>query len=227
MRSHAKHNARDARVASTDFTEALASQARQAILDAIVHICSADASAPRAALTVERAHAPIAPARLARAHPGDAAAREEARQLYERCLVLYRSVVRAQDQGIGVDNVGAAVAAFVAASLGALQGTPVTPDMLLRLEQQLDGIARLSSHWEAAPVLERQAFFEQMALLAVLIAESWAQAASQGGEAVANVRRAARGYLQQLIGIDPDHLALGPDGLAARAPAVSSSQAMG
>jgi DNA topoisomerase IA len=226
MRSQAKPITHDARDPSAAFTEAMASQVRQAILDAIVRIGSGDESADRAALTVQRAHAPIAPARLARAHPGDAAVREEARQLYERCLVHYRSVVRAQDQALAVDDVGAAVAAFVAASLGALHGTPVTPGMLLSLEKQLDGIARLSSDWETAAVVERQAYFEQMALLAVLVAESAAQAGAQGGAAVANVQRAARGYLRQLLGIDPDHLALGPDGLAARAPAASTSAAI-
>ena len=217
MRSHAKPTAHVDQ--SSAFTEAMASQVRQAILDAIVHIGSADAAADRVALTVERAPVAIAPARLAHSHPGDAAAREAARRLYESCLVHYRSVVRAQDQAPNVDDVGAAVAAFVAANFAALQGTPVTPGMLLSLEKQLDGIARRSSDWESAPVVERQAYFEQMALLAVLVAESSAQAKAQGPAAVANLRRTARVYLRQLLGMDPDHLALGPNGLAARAPA--------
>ena len=228
MRSHAKPIARDARASSTALTDAMALQMRQAILDAILRIDngSGDDSANRVALTIECAHEPIAPARLADAHPGNADSREQARQLYERCLVHYRCVVRAQDQVRGVDNVGAAVAAFVAANMGALQGTPVTPGMLLSLERQLDGIARLGCDWEAAPVVERQAYFEQMALLAVLVAESSAQAAAQGAAAVATVRRAARGYLRQLLRMDAEHLALGPDGLAARAPAASTSAAM-
>jgi len=203
------------------FTEAMAAQVRQSILDAIVRIDAGDAgtmASDSAALTVERARAPIAPARLARAHPGDAAARERARQLYERCLQHYRCVVRAQDQGSGLDDAGAAVAAFVAANLGALQARPVTPGMLRALQRQLHGITRASSGWKAAPVVERQAYFEQMALLAVLVAESAAQAASQGAAAVAKVQHAARGYLRQLLGLDPDHLTLGPDGLAVRTP---------
>jgi len=219
MRSHAKPDP------SIDFSEAMASQVRQAILDAIVRIGSGDASADRVALTVERSPAAIAPTRLAHSHPGDAAAQEAARRLYESCLVHYRSVVRAQDQVLGVDDVGAAVAAFVAANFAALQGTVVTPGMLLSLEKQLDGITRRSSDWEAAPVVERQAYFEQMALLAVLVAESSAQARAQGAAAVANVQRTARVYLRQLLGMDPDHLALGPNGLAASAPAVSTSTA--
>jgi hypothetical protein len=88
--------------------------------------------------------------------------------------------------------------------------------MLRALERQLHGIARTSSGWKSAPVEERQAYFEQMALLAVLIAESAAQASSQGAAAVAKVQQAARGYLRQLLGLNPDHLTLGPEGLAVR-----------
>jgi hypothetical protein len=227
MRSPAKPDTRDARDASIAFTEAMASRVRQAILDAIVGIDSGHETPPRAALTVERAHAPIAPARLARAHPGDAAAREAARQLYERCLVHYRRVVRAQDAIAGLDDVGAAVAAFVAANFGALHGTRVAAHTLLSLERQLEGIARVSSDWEAAPLVERQAYFEQMAVLAVLVAESSAQAHAQGPAAVANVQSAARGYLRQLLGIDAGHLALGPDGLTARGTVASTSAVIG
>src|SRR5881392_2033456 len=107
MRSHAKPTPHVD--PSAAFTEAMASQVRQAILDAIVRIGSGDPSADRVALTVERAPAAIAPARLAHSHPGDAAAQEAARRLYESCLVHYRSVVRAQDQAPGVDDIGAAV----------------------------------------------------------------------------------------------------------------------
>lgn len=80
--------------------------------------------------------------------------------------------MRAQDQEREVDDVGAAVAAFVAANLSALQGTRVTPHTLSCLERQLGGVARLSSDWCRAPLHERQAYFEQMAVLAVLVAEA-------------------------------------------------------
>lgn len=217
MRSNATPAANPRSVRAVAVTAAVAAQVRRAVLDAIVRLGDDVAAAP-AALTVPRGREPIAPARLAEAHPGGAA-REEARRLYERCLAHYRSVVRAQDQAREVDDVGAAVAAFVAANLSTLQGTRVTPHMLSCLERQLGGVARLSSDWASAPLRERQAYFEQMAVLAVLVAESSAQAASQGAAAQANVQRAARGYLQQLLGLDPGLLLLGPDGLAAYSPA--------
>jgi hypothetical protein len=216
MMSLFKSRTQPARDPSAAFAQAMTAQVRQAVLDAIVHAGRAGPAA-LPALTVERASVPVAPARLAAAHPGDAAAREGARQLYESCLSHYRNAVRAQDQPGGVDDVGAAVAAFVAANFSALRGMPVTQPMLRALERQLHGIACVTSDWEAAPLVERQAYFEQMALLAVLVADSAAQASSQGAAAVANVQRAARGYLRQLLDLDPDELTLGPDGLAARA----------
>jgi hypothetical protein len=208
---------------ATAFAETMAQRVRQTVLDAILHIDGDAMAMDRPALTVARAAETIAPARLASAHPGGAAAREEACRLYERCLAHYRQAVRPQDEARGVDDVGAAVAAFVAANLGALHGTPVTPDLLLRLERQLGGIARLTADWDTAPARERQAYFEQMALLAVLIAESASQAGPQGAAAVANVQRAARGYLQQLLGLAPAGLTLGPNGLAASTAAAPAN----
>jgi len=70
--------------------------------------------------------------------------------------------------------------------------------------------------WSRVPLGERQACFEQLALLAVLVDESTRQAHEQGPAAVENVRRAARGYLQQLLGLDPDRLGLDAGGLSLR-----------
>jgi hypothetical protein len=195
----------------------MAAEVRRLMLDALVRIGADEEPADRAALTVKAAKRPIAPARLANDHP-PGAARTQARELYERCLAHYRTVVRVQDLASGVDDVGAAVAAFVAANLSALHGAPVTPEILLRLERQLSGVVRVGSAWDGAPARERQAYFEQMALLAVLVSECAKQAPLQGPAAVANVQLAARGYLQQLIGLNPDHLTLGPTGLVPRAP---------
>jgi len=187
---------------------------RQVLFDAVVHIGGGDDGTDEPALTVERAHEPVAPARLAAAHPNPA--RAEARALYERCLAHYRQVLRAEQADAGVDDVGAAVAHFVAANMQALHGMAVTAPMLLRLERQLSGVARLSSAWTTASARDRQLYFEKMAILAVLVGESSAQAVLQGPAAVSNVRRAARGYLRELLGLDPQQLTLGTDGLRMR-----------
>ena len=64
-----------------------------------------------------------------------------------------------------------------------------------------------------------------MATLSVLIAESAAQATVQGPAARANVQRAARGYVQRLLGLDPDQITLDADGLALRAQPVPAEAA--
>lgn len=211
-----KHTAPAGEHAAAALANDLARRVRQAIFDAALN--SAAAHDP---VAVPRGALPIAPARLARMHPGGPAAQAQAQLLYTNCLRHYREVVRRQDNESGLDDVGAAVACFVAANLQALHGVRTTPAMLLQLERQLGGVAQSSAAWATAPASERQCYFETMALLAVLIGESSVQAPSQGAAAVANVQRAARGYLQQLLGLDPQALTLDAQGLALREPALT------
>ena len=202
---------------------AVSQQVRQALFASV--LVGADeeaASKDRSALTIPRALASIGPAQLAARHPGGGEARQQARALYERCLAHYRNVLRAADAALGADDVGAAVAAFVAANVEALHGVQATPEMLLRLEYQLGGVVRSSSGWDTADAYERQAYFEQMAVIAVLVSEASKQAAAQGPAAVANLKRAARGYLTELLGLEPDALTLDATGLVLRAPAAAA-----
>jgi hypothetical protein len=199
---------------------------RQAVTQALARL-QLQGETDRAALMVERATSPVAPARLASFHPGGPAAQARARELYQRCLRHYREVVRAHEASLGVDDVGAAVALFVAANVGALRDVPATPAMLLQLERQLGGVARHSSAWASASTYERQMYFEQMAILAVLIGESAAQARHQGPAARANVQRAARGYLHRLLGLDPDQLTLDANGLSLRETCAASECSTG
>lgn len=165
------------------------------------------------ALTIEPAAQAIAPAQLARSHPGGPKSRREAEALYHRCLKHYREVVRAEDSALGIDDMGAAMAYFVAANVYALKDTPVTPAMLLRVEQQLRGVIGHSPEWVNGDARDKQSLFEQLAILGVLVGESAAQAKREGPAAVANVQRAARGYLGRLLGLNADALTIDADGL--------------
>jgi hypothetical protein len=190
----------------------LSRKVRQALLKAAT-AAGFEESTDCAALTVERAPAPVAPARMAASHPGNEADRQQARRRYEVCLEHYRSVVRAQDAHREGDDVGTAVALFVTANIQALRQVAVTPDILARLARQLTGVVRSTSAWATAPTRERQFYFEQMAILSVLIGTTTKHAAAQGEAAIANVQRSARGYLQALLGLNPDALSLGAEGL--------------
>ena len=176
------------------------------------------AMADPAAMTVERARVPIAPVLMARSHPGGPYARQQAHALYERCLSHYRELVCAEDGDGGCDDVGAAAARFVAANIGALQGVHATAPMLSQLARQLGAIVRLSPAWAAASARDRQAYVERLAIVSVLVSECSAAAVVQGPVAIGSVRHAARGYLQQLLGLKPELLTLGPDGLRLLAP---------
>jgi hypothetical protein len=192
--------------------EQVAQQLRHVVFDALEQL-GGPPSADRPALTLARSAQPIAPARMAAALPR-AEDRAQATTLYERCLAHYRHVVRAEDAAHGIDDVGAAVACFVAANLKALHGVQATPDQLLRLERQLAGVVQVTAAWPSAVARERQAYFEQMAIVSVLVSESADRAV--GPVAQANVRAAARRYLQQMFGLDPEQLTLGEHGLALR-----------
>lgn len=193
----------------------LPQRVRRALIEAVA---VRSAMAETAPLTVPAARVPRAPALLADALPGSAAAREERRALYVRCLAHYRRVVAeaaaAEGQVPQGDDIGAAAAHFVAANLRAVQGLEVTPAQFERLQRQLAGVLRVGL--PAMAEREQQLCFEKFALLAVLVSETWTLAQRQGPAAMANVRRAARGYLVELLSQEPEHLLLGPEGLALR-----------
>ena len=207
---------------SSAFIEDLSRRLRQATFDAVLgRTALADDSV---ALTVPRAAEPLGPARLAQAQPVGPA-RQEAEALYKRCLQHYREAVRPQDAAGGYDDAGTAAAYFVAANLMALDGQRPTPAALLQLELQLRHVMHASMAWDTLAAADRQACFEELALLAVLVGESAVQAPAQGPAAVAHVQRAARDYLQRMLGLNPDALMLGPTGLMLRDLAPSSQAA--
>jgi len=170
-------------------------------------------------LKVTPAAQPIAPARLAATHPGGPKARAEAQQLYLKCLRYYRSQVQpvATRQAPAVpdtDEVSTAAAYFALANLACLQ-PHLQPDeqQLALVARQLRRLIGSSEAWTQANEAGRQLLFEQFAIIGVLINESRVQAATQGAAAQLNLQRAARNYLVQMLGLDPDLLAVGTEGL--------------
>jgi hypothetical protein len=196
---------------ATGTARALTQLVRQSLLDAAAAQAAGEHSAP---FTVPAARVPRAPALLAGALPGSAAAREERRALYVRCLSHYRRAVGAPSGPRQGEDLGAAAAHFVNANLRALQGVEATPVQFQALQRQLAILLR--SQLTEQSERDRQVQFEKLALLAVLMTETWTLALRQGPAALAHVRQAARGYLQELLGLDPDALVLGDGGLALR-----------
>jgi hypothetical protein len=185
----------------------LSAQIRKALGNAIIPSGRVD----QAALCIERAEQPIAPAQLAAVHPGGEAARTQIRAVYEACLAHYREHVRPQDHAL--DDVGAAFATFIAACIDALRGTRTSPASKLQMERQLNALLQSDPVWTRASATERQSIFERFAILAVFVEGCSARAPLEGSKAVAHVRQAARDYLRESFGIDPDVLVVGSDGL--------------
>jgi len=175
-------------------------------------------SSDQPALRVARAATATAPAQMAAEQDADAAARQQMAASYEHCLANYRALEPTRSGEPDVDDVGLAVAFFVAINLRVLHGIDADADMLHALERQLRGVARARSNWDAATIEQRQAYFERTAIASVVVSATAAGAAAQGPQAVAHVQGAARQYLEQILGMNPDYLTLGPSGLAVRDP---------
>jgi Family of unknown function (DUF6683) len=188
---------------------------QKAIVDALLQMSVSDEGS-QPPLKVERAAVATAPSRMAAAQASDPAAREQIAASYERYLQTYRAMLQAPAGEESADDVGRAVAFFVAVNLHALHGVDPDTEILIPLERQLRGLTRASSNWDTASTAQRQAFFEQIAIASMLISRTRAAAASQGAAAVAHVQRAARSYLEQMLGLDPDLVTLAPTGLVAR-----------
>jgi hypothetical protein len=171
-------------------------------------------AAPRPALRVPPAAAPLTPRALAIAQSSDKATQQQLTATYESCLACYRQIARAR--GVEADDVVAAVAFFVAVNLHALHGIDIEAGALRPLERQLHGVTHLIANWDGATLAQRQSFFERFAIVSILVSGSHEASATHDHAARAQVQRSARDYLQHLLGLDPDRLTLGPDGLVLR-----------
>jgi len=161
-------------------------------------------------LLLVRSKEPLAPAILARAHVMPQA-RREALVIYTRCLEHFRSRVQ---RGAELDDAGLAAAHFVLVNLAALHDLHPRSEALELVEHQMRHLLGSLDGWRGAPLRDQQSAFEQFAVLAVLMAESTQRAREQGDEALAHVRRAARAYLVQWLGVDPGRLVLGERGIS-------------
>jgi len=188
---------------------------RKTIADALLLASLGDGD--QASLRVMRAGSATAPAQMAAEQTAaDPATRDQIAASYQRCLDSYRSMGLAREDEPDVDDVGRVVAFFVAVNLHALHDVEADAGVLVLLERQLRATARARSNWDAASIEQRQFFFERIAILSVVVSGSRAGAAAQGAQAVANVRHTARQYLEQMLGMNPDWLTLGPAGLQTR-----------
>ena len=188
---------------------------RDGVLDALLRVASAQ-GAELAPLHLPPAPVATAPLQLAAAQTRDRATRRQLVDAYGHCLRSYREIARSQAPDTSDDDLGAAMALFVAVNLRALHGVDPDRTLMPRLERQLRGVSRRASNWDTCSPAQRQTFFERIAILAVLMLGSLAGAAAQDATARAKVRAASHRYLRDLFGVNPELLTLGPEGLRVR-----------
>lgn len=154
---------------------------------------------------------PLAPRQLAQHYP--AAGRDAAERVFADLLQRYRGI---EDQfDIPHRDLAGALAAFIAGNHMAYRGTPFPDEHFKPLVAQMR--AALAAHPDilAAPAADRQQAYEQLAILGMFMAG--AQIAQQnptpGGIDPERLRQAAGDNLRTLLGIEPDAVQIGPDGL--------------
>jgi hypothetical protein len=201
--------------AATDaITRELARLLHAAMGQALDAAAQAAQAGDAARLGVPAAPEPTAPKRLAATQAAGPRVRRDTLMLYQRCLRHYREAIQPRATPLKRDDdLGAAAAFFVLANLAALHGSAPDDALLPVLTAQLAHLIERTGAWEQAPLAERQALFEQLALLGVLVNESRIHADVQGHAARANLQRAARAYLLQFPGFDADRVHLTPRGL--------------
>lgn len=169
---------------------------------------------PARASTVASASHDVSVARkLAANYPPDK--RSEAEKLFQRFLVSYHQIeIRF---GIPDNDVAGAMAAFVAGSLMGYRNQDF-PDAAFRgLVEQMRGAVAASPEFARANPTARREMYEKLAILGMAMATTQMGLKQQPDARVeANMRRAAKGYLEQFLGTDAERVAITPEGLVIR-----------
>ena len=150
------------------------------------------------------------PRQLAQSYPPEA--RAEAERFFAELLSGYQGIER--QFGIPRRDLAGAVATFIAGSWMAYRGEPFPDrDFPPLVDQSRRILASLPQLREAAAPA-RQDTYEQLAILGMFMATTrMALDRRPDRVAAANLRQAARRYLEQFLAVDAERVQLGPEGL--------------
>lgn len=165
---------------------------------------------PANALVFTPASAPVMPRKLALSYP--ASMRATAENVFEKLLSEYPNVERAF--GIARNDIGASTALIVTASYGAYRDRDVPHAQFRVIIRQMRAIIAKSPALTKASNTEKQAYYEQTAILGMLLSlTSSAEAKKQNPQAFANAQKAGGTYLRQMLGVDPDRVVIDDNGV--------------
>jgi hypothetical protein len=179
---------------------------------------AATKSAAANVVRVERSGASIAPKKLAAAYP--AAARAEVERVFDNLLQLYPKVE--QHYGIASNDLSGAVAMFVAGSFEAYHSRSIEPKHFSALAAQFRGIIGANPAIAKAPNAEKRELYEQMATLGMFMAGvQEALQKTPNPQIAANMKQAAKGYLEQFLKTDVEDVDITAQGLVLKGAAAA------
>jgi hypothetical protein len=163
-------------------------------------------------LTFDSRSQPIAPARLAQSYPRDA--RPKAEQFFGQTLDVYHTIE--SKFGLRRNDLGGALAAFVAGNYAAYRNEAFPDDLFKPLVLQMQDVLQSTGALEKASAAEKQELYENLAILGIyMLLTREALQKSPNDKTAANMKTAARGYLEQALKLDPDRMQLTEQGLVA------------
>jgi hypothetical protein len=152
----------------------------------------------------------IMPAKLAANYP--AAQRVSAEKTFRELLDKYGQVERQFD--IPKHDTAGAVAAFIAGSYMAYRNSDFPDAHFKPLVNQMRGIIAGNTEFAQATGAEKQEMYEQMAIAGMLMAGTQMALKQQPNQqAAANMKQAAKGYLEQFLKTDADRVQITANGL--------------
>lgn len=153
---------------------------------------------------------PILPGKLAAEYP--AHIRKEAHHTFSELLVGYTKIE--QQFKIPSSDVAGAVAAFIAGSYMAYRDVDFPDERFPPLVRQIRTVIQSQPEFAKATAIQKQEMYEQMAIIGMFMATTrMALQERPNPQLTANLRQAAKGYLEQFLKADADKVRITAQGL--------------
>lgn len=151
--------------------------------------------------------------KLAAVYPS--AQRSTVRPILRQMLEGYKQLE--QKLGMPRNDLASAVATFIAGSYGAYRDADLPDEQMRPLVEQIHQAIATNPRLAKASNAEKQEMYEQMAVLGVFIATTrLALQEHPNAQTSAQMRQAAKGYLEQFLKTDADRIAITERGLVIR-----------
>lgn len=152
----------------------------------------------------------VMPAKMASHYPPQS--RAEAERVFRDMLGKHAQLMK--QLGVPADDVAAAIAAFLAGNYMAYREAEF-PDINFKpLYQQMKGVIGGNSAYREASEAEKCEMFEQMAIMGTFMALTREALKQQpNAQVAANMKQAAKGYLEQFLKTDADRVQITANGL--------------